>query len=261
MKYPTRLDYAYAVGRVRALEKGLISQSDFHEAAEEKDLAAALKVLYDAGAYDEELVGVRNSRELDACLERVESGTFDLVKKLMPDDRLYPLAVHKGSPEDLYPLAMQSDFPFMADYYRHRIDLGNMKIFSRIKYLDLGKERLEKSLLAGGFFDGGVFLDALDLSWSEVGEKIRSTPYFDLWARGTDRLEEEETFAVLERESEDFLMRFLKRAKYIVFGPEPVFAFAVAKRQEIRMIRLVGIGKINGIPETILKERLGETYV
>ena len=54
-------------------------------------------------------------------------------------------------------------------------------------------------------------------------------------------------------------MEYLKRAKYIVFGPEPVFAYGLAKRKELNMVRLLGVGKINQIPPGILKERVSET--
>ncbi|MBN1272672.1 MAG: V-type ATPase subunit [Candidatus Aminicenantes bacterium] len=261
MKNRSRLDYAYAVGRIRALEKGLISKSDFWEAVEEKNLISALKVLFDAGAYTEGLVEAQNSRDLDEYLAQEETEVLQMVKKLFSDEKLYSLVAEKKSPEELFTLAKASGLPFLIDYFRHSIDLGNLKIFSRVKYLGLGKEILTKNIMAGGYVSGSMLLDSLDLNWSEVGDKLRATPYFDLWTQGTDTLAEEETFVALERGSEDFIMNFLKRAKYIVFGPEPVFAFAVAKRREIRLIRLVGIGKFNGIPDGILKKRIGETYV
>jgi V/A-type H+-transporting ATPase subunit C len=74
-------------------------------------------------------------------------------------------------------------------------------------------------------------------------------------------MEERETFLELERGIEDFLMGFLKKAKYIVFGPEPVLAYGLAKKRELRLVRLLGIGKVNQIPVDLLKERISETYV
>jgi V/A-type H+-transporting ATPase subunit C len=46
-----------------------------------------------------------------------------------------------------------------------------------------------------------------------------------------------------------------------VFGPEPVFSYGLAKRRELSLVRLLGVGKINQIPTPILKERISETYV
>ncbi|MCK4760198.1 MAG: V-type ATPase subunit, partial [Candidatus Aminicenantes bacterium] len=99
------------------------------------------------------------------------------------------------------------------------------------------------------------------LSFAEIGEKLKVTPYKELWASAADTLEDRETFLDLERGIEDFLMGFLKKAKYIVFGPEPVLAYGLAKKRELRLVRLLGVGKVNQIPVDLLKERISETYV
>jgi V/A-type H+-transporting ATPase subunit C len=96
---------------------------------------------------------------------------------------------------------------------------------------------------------------------AEIGKKLRGTPYHDLWTKATNALEERETFVELERGIEDFLMGYLKRAKHIVFGPEPVFSYGLAKKRELSLIRLLGVGKINQVPAAILKKRISETYV
>ena len=47
----------------------------------------------------------------------------------------------------------------------------------------------------------------------------------------------------------------------MAFGPEPVFAYALARQRELGLVRLVGIGKIDLIPAERIKERISETYV
>jgi ADP-heptose:LPS heptosyltransferase len=70
MSKPSRLDYAYAVGRVRALERYLIPQAVFREVSETTNFTAALKVIYDAGRYPEDLIKARHSEDLDAVLRQ-----------------------------------------------------------------------------------------------------------------------------------------------------------------------------------------------
>ena len=103
-------------------------------------------------------------------------------------------------------------------------------------------------------------LDSLDLSYADIAEKIHFTPYRKQWEEAAAAFEEKETFVELERQIEDYLVRYLKRAKYIVFGPEPIFAYGLARRQELGLIRILGMGKLNHIPSAILRERMGETY-
>ena len=106
-----------------------------------------------------------------------------------------------------------------------------------------------------------ILLQNFDLTYGEIGDRLRASAYQELWNRATDVLEERETFVGFERGIEDFLMKYLRRAKYIVFGPEPVFAYGLAKRKELRMVRFLGVGKLNHIPLELLKERMSETYV
>ena len=70
MRRPSRLDYAYAVGRVRVLEKRLVERAVFSEASEESDFSSALKVIFDAGDFLEEMVELKDSEELDEFLEK-----------------------------------------------------------------------------------------------------------------------------------------------------------------------------------------------
>jgi len=106
-----------------------------------------------------------------------------------------------------------------------------------------------------------IFLEGYALSLSDLGAKLASTPYAGVWERAVRALTERETFIDLERGSEDFLMTYLRRARYMVFGPEPVYAYGLAKKRELFLVRMVVSGKIYEIPAAVLKERISETYV
>jgi V/A-type H+-transporting ATPase subunit C len=261
MKKPSRLDYAFSVGKVRALEKRLVSKAVFGEAADEDDFQSAVKIIFDAGAFSEEMIEIKDSKALDEYLEKEGKNLRILMDELLLEKDILRILDEDERPQNKMLLAPEYGYVFIRDYLRHRIDLANIKIFCRIKYSGFPKEKLENLILKGGFLDEKIFLQSFELSFSEIGERIQATPYRELWTKATDTLEQEETFVVLERGIEDFLMKYLQRAKHIVFGPEPVFAYGLAKRRELNLVRLVGIGKLTQIPSQILKERISETYV
>jgi V/A-type H+-transporting ATPase subunit C len=261
MKKVPRLDYAYAVGRVRALEKSLISRAVFWEAAEEKDFSSALKVIFDAGTFLEEKVDLRNAVELDKVLEKEEEALHHLVSGLLLEEAVLRVLEMEEAPDKALPIAESTGYDFFIGYLRRRIDLRNLKVFLRAKYSDIPEREFVLLLRRGGEVDTNKYAAHYGLSLSEFREHLRATDYFDIWNRAVDALLERETFVDLERGIEDYLMRFLQRAKCIVFGPEPVFAYALARRRELRLVRLLGVGKINRIPEDILKSRISETYV
>lgn len=261
MKKPSRLSYAYAVGRIRALEKDLVEQAVFKEASEEKDLASALKVIFDAGKFSDELVQIKDSDELDEYIEKEEDEVSRLMTEILIEEDLLKVFHEEENPGEAVTVSQRNGYSFIQNYIRHRLDLSNLKILFRAKYSGLSRDKFESLVFQGGFLERKFIQQCFELSFTEIGEKLRATPYEKLWARAYETLEERETFLDLERGIEDFLMTFLKKAKTIVFGPEPVFAYGLAKRRELRLVRLLGIGKISQIPDKLLKQRIGVTYV
>jgi len=261
MKKPSRLNYTYAVGRVRVLEHKLVERAVFSEAAEEKDFPSAMKIIFDSGAFPEEMVKSRASEDLDDFLEKEEERLTKELEELLLEKEILEIFIEDKQPGKALTLSKRLDYDFIENYIKHKIDLANLKIFCRLKYLGASKERLESLSLEGGFLDVKILLDNFEVPFTEIGELIQVTPYEELWKKGIDTLEEEETFLDLERGIEDFLITYLRKAKYVVFGPEPVFAYGLAKRHELNLVRLLGIGTLSNIPADLLKKRISETYV
>lgn len=261
MSRTSRLDYAYAVGRVRALENNLVSKPAFTEAAEEKDLPSTLKIIFDEGQFHQEKIEIQDSEQLDDFLEHEETALHVLISHILRDKVIEKIVMGVTQPAEALDLSRSLEYPFITDYLRHTVDLGNLKVICRAKYLGLPVERAEGLLLKGGFLDERILLESFELSFGEIGERLQASAYYPAWITATDELVEKETFIALEREFENFLMFYLRKAKFIVFGPEPIFAYALAKQKELQLVRLLGVGKLNQIPAQTLKERLSETYV
>ncbi len=261
MKRHSALDYAYAIGRVRALENFLVGRTAFEEAAEAADVSSALRTLGEAGRFSEDFPDIRTSVQLDRVIEREEADLSSFLSEVILDKPVLEVFRRDSDPQEALGLGRELGCPFIADYLRRRIDLGNIKVFLRARYLELPEERFRAVVLRGGFLEERLFLDNYGLPFSEFGARLSSTPYAGLWESSVRALGERETFIDLERASEDFLMAHLRRARYTVFGPDPVYAYGLAKKKELFLIRMVVSGKIHGIPASVLKERISETYV
>jgi V/A-type H+-transporting ATPase subunit C len=151
--------------------------------------------------------------------------------------------------------------PFITDHLRRAVDLGNIKIFLRARRLGLPEEKFRALALHGGFLDEKLFVRGYDAPDAEMGARLAPTLYASLWERAVRALAERETFVDLERGIEDLLMTGLRPALTMVFGPEPVYAYGLAKRREFRLVRIVASGKINGLPAALIGERISDTYV
>ena len=75
-----------------------------------------------------------------------------------------------------------------------------------------------------------------------------------------ESMKETGSFTSIERLCDDAVMKYVKDAKYISFGIEPLIAYTAAKQAEIKSVRIVLAGKAAGLAPNLIRERLRETY-
>jgi vacuolar-type H+-ATPase subunit C/Vma6 len=260
------LDYAFAIGKVRTLEKYLLKEDVFREAAD-ADLKGALRLFVEAGSYPEELEKVTRSDELEVVLSQELSSLLKLTKSLLKQDKLGGL-LRLDSCREAEKLRSQVRGVFLKDYLAHVIDLYNIKTFLRLKVLGEPVTKAEERFSCEGFIKKP---ELLKLYPGELNEfihalgrvKRRDSEFIDYASElkeGILRAEEKKSFAAFEKASGDFLIRFIRKAKFFTFGPEPLLAYYFAKANEINLIRLVVLAKLNDLSSGIVKERLNISY-
>lgn len=266
MKKPSPLNYAFAIGKIRALEKFLIRQEVFAEAIE-ADLAAALRLFAEPGLYSDELLQIKDSQDLEAILTRELQKLRALLQSLLLDKDLIKwieldaLAWAKNILKEL------SFSNFLRDYSRHLIDMHNIKTFLRLYVLKEPLDKLNAHLEAGGFIQKELFLKLYhqDISLflhrlEYVHKDSAMVDYASFLREAIMQLEKTGSFVWLEKANNDFLVAVLKPAKYISFGSEPLLAYYFAKLNEMNLIRMIILGKLNAISPDLVKERLNAVY-
>ena len=123
MKRLARMDYAYAVGRVRALEKFLVARPSFVEAADEGNLSSALKIIFDEGQYHQEKLEVQDSQDLDVFLEKEESVLRGLISRILWEPEIERVVLGVDQPNTALELSRKWRLSFITEYLRHKIDL------------------------------------------------------------------------------------------------------------------------------------------
>lgn len=260
MSRRSRLDYAFAVGRVRVLERYLLPRRLLLEALETPDLASGLKLVYDAGLWPEEIVHLRTPDDVDNLSRRELAKVDKLMAELLEPDVL-SLFRQDSPPERVLNLAQKTGYSFFIDYARHYLDLANIKLFLRFFYRGRSGEELRERLVSGGFVDRQIFYQNFGLPLSDLYPLLAKTDYGQLWEKSLLAIAEENTFIVLERETENFLTGLWRQSKKVVFGPEPVFVYGMARKREIQLMRLICIGRILRLPSELISQRLSDTYV
>ncbi|MFA4843420.1 MAG: V-type ATPase subunit [Candidatus Margulisiibacteriota bacterium] len=215
--------FAYAIGRLRSLEKDLLDESRLVRITEAPDLQSAYQVLREIPHYEAEL-----------------AWTKALLLELAPGNELITAFWHKYEPG----VSLQNHMALLKQTAKDSDSL----IFRRYAKAFITLNSLKLDLLAGKI-DADTAL--AKYKYSALGRAV--TP-------GLEEYKKTGSLAALERETDNEFLTIVRPAKYMAFGIEPLLGFAVAKEIEIKLIRLVLVTKQLGLKTNELRGRLRLTY-
>ncbi len=158
-------------------------------------------------------------------------------------------------------VAKKARSDFLIGFFQSQIDLLNINIFLRIKVMDRSREFLKQALVPGGLVDENLFIDCLDEGLDAITGGLMTSSYQEVAEEGFRAWRETGTASYLEKLSDDYITAYLQPGKYSPFGLEPLIGYLWGKQMEIKNIRLILVGKINGLPVDAIRERLRNVYL
>jgi V/A-type H+/Na+-transporting ATPase subunit C len=150
---------------------------------------------------------------------------------------------------------------YIVNYVRIYIDLINIKTLLRVRKQGKDREFLRSVIVEGGKIDKDVFFNSLGESLDSFAGKIAHTDYYSILKQGLEEYSKSGKINVFEKLSENFVMDYMKKAKFVSFGAEPIVAYLIAKETEIKTIRIIMVGKLNKVAPELIRERLRDIYV
>lgn len=176
------------------------------------------------------------------------------------DPQVIDLICDRQCYEDISEAAKASGSSFVEGYVRLLIDTINLKTFARAKQMHQPWSFFGSVFLPGGDIGEKVFVAGYEETLQQFAARLTPYALFSAAEGGSAELKETGSFTSLEKLCDDALVRYVKDAKYIAFGVEPLVAYVVAKQMEIKSVRIILAGKKAGISGQLLRERLRETY-
>lgn len=161
---------------------------------------------------------------------------------------------------------LSSDLYGIDSEFLHRIadiltDSANIRMFIRARQLNKTWDFIKKFILQGGTISETVYRSGSEASADTFAESIRATPYGTAVIKGWELSRIRKDLAMLEKLLDEYLMEFVRRARFITMGVEPLVAWLFAKETEIRNVRIIMTGRINSLPAEVIRERLRAGYV
>ena len=136
-----------------------------------------------------------------------------------------------------------------------------IKTLLRIKKQGKGREFANEVLVKGGSISKDTLVSIINETPENIISKLSSSIYSDLIKEGVEGYIASNSANLLEKLSDNYIMDIMKSGKLVSFGPERILSYIYAKETEIKIIRIIMVGKLNNIAEGVIRERLRDIYV
>ena len=171
------------------------------------------------------------------------------------DGQLCDVILDRAALEDMLEAGKASGSEVLEEYALMTAVSANVRIAARCARTGKTLEFVRRALAPCKSLDVEALAHAAVGGMSAVAEYLAGTDYAD----GAVALQESP--AAFERWCDNLIMSRLQPQKYNPFTVGPLAAYLLARENEIKCVRMVLTGKLNGLPESTIRERLREMYV
>ena len=233
-----------------------------------------LKVLIKSKVFEKDNTNLlMNAGTIDITKFKTKSETQSLdlpeeileaIAEIKKEENLTPqkidIIVEKYYFKNLVNLSKKIDVKVITDYVKGLIDFQNIITLFRVQKQNRDAKFLDSVIFEGGTISKDKIVPSLNDSSETILNKFKKEKLGPYLVKGVEVFNETKRLSEFEKISDNYLMELNKESKYIVFGPEPLFTYLVAKEREINAIRLIMVSKINNISSEKIRERLRDTY-
>ncbi|MBU2590981.1 MAG: V-type ATP synthase subunit C [Nitrospinae bacterium] len=170
------------------------------------------------------------------------------------------LLVDKAYIDYISKMGSEIGIQFFDRLVSKQVDLTNIKTLMRIRKMESNRKLLVDALLPGGEIDNAVLLRLYDRSNEDILSALRRTSYASIANAGGGEWLHKGDISKLEHLSDNFILGYLGQARIVTSGPEPLLSYLMQKDKEIKILRIILVGKINSIPLDLIRERLTVFY-
>jgi len=177
------------------------------------------------------------------------------------DPQRIDILVDRAYFNHMYDIAKDTGIDLFVNYVKDLIDFTNIIAVIRLKKQNKGLPFVEEVLLP----NGNIELDQILVSYADsidaIINRFRTSNIAKALKTGLDLYNSTGRISAFEKSMDNHLIELIKESKSVVFGPEPIFAYLVAKEMEIKALRIILVSRLNNISPQAIRERLRELYV
>lgn len=201
-----------------------------------------------------------NYNDLKGNIQKaVEEAVIDF--EVNKDPQKIDIIVDTFMYKELVDIKKSLNYKFTDKLVNAIIDSTNIKTLLRVKKQGKGREFASEVIVSGGSIDKDTLVSIINETPENIISKLSFSVYSDMIKDGIEGYISTNSANLLEKLSDNYVMDLMKGAKLVTFGPERILSYIYAKETEIKIIRIIMVGKLNNIAEEVIRERLRDLYV
>lgn len=201
-----------------------------------------------------------NYNDLKGNIQKaVEEAVIDF--EVNKDPQKIDIIVDTFMYKELVDIKKSLNYKFTDKLVDAMIDSTNIKTLLRVKKQGKGREFASEVIVSGGSIDKDTLVSIINETPENIISKLSFSVYSDMIKDGIEGYISTNSANLLEKLSDNYVMDLMKGAKLVTFGPERILSYIYAKETEIKIIRIIMVGKLNNIAEEVIRERLRDLYV
>lgn len=149
----------------------------------------------------------------------------------------------------------ESKNELLGQYAEMRVAVSNIKTAVRACKTGKSKAFIDQALAPCGTLDVSSLSAAACKSVEDIYGYLSATPY----SGAAEKLKE--SYSAFEKWCDDQVMDLIKEQKRNPFTVGPLFAYVLARQNEVNTVRIILSGKLNELDDGVIRERLRDMYV
>ena len=176
------------------------------------------------------------------------------------DPQAIDLVLDKACYKDVNSEAFKLNNNFIKGFVALKIDTINLKAFFRVRQMGRPRDFFRAIMIEGGNVPADLFQKGFEMKAGQFSGTLEAYGLQTAALEGAAQIKEHGRFTLLELRCDNLLMKYLRDAKQINYGIEPIFAFMAARESDIRTARIIIAGKLAGLGAARIRERVRDTY-
>ena len=171
------------------------------------------------------------------------------------DGQLCDVIVDRAALDAIYAAGKDAKDEIIRNYAESTVAVADIKIAVRSQKTAKSMEFMKRAMAECGSISVDALAHAALNSLEAIREYLAGTGY----AEGAEALAESPS--AFERWCDNMIIQTIRPQKYNSFSVGPVVAYALARENEIKTVRIILSGKLNGLSDDSIRERVREMYV